>query len=371
MNIFKINKDEINYLKEKDPLMKKLIEVVGEIKREVEKDPFKSLVSSIVYQQLAYKAANSIWNKFIEKIGELTPKNLLLTTDEELKSCGLSSNKVKYLRSISNYFIKGYENIDWNSLTNEEIISKLTQINGVGKWTAEMFLIFCLERKDISTYGDLGLRYGVKKLYGLNDISEEVFSKITEQYEPYRTVASFYLWELISNKALNINLTIDYKIEETDNGLGYIYSSIGWIEVRTTESKVTNVEFVEYPHFNKMKINEITKKTIDELQEYFSGMRKSFTVPLEMEGTEFQKKVWNELTKIPYGETISYQELAIKIGDIKSSRAVGMANNKNRIAIIIPCHRVIGKNGKLVGYAGGIDKKDILLVSERSNNVNK
>ena len=98
-----------------------------------------------------------------------------------------------------------------------------------------------------------------------------------------------------------------------------------------------------------------------ELKEYFAGKRKNFTVPVNPAGTAFQQKVWRALVEIPYGETASYGEIAEKIGNRKACRAVGMANNRNPIAIIIPCHRVIASGGSLTGYAGGLDKKEFLL----------
>ena len=101
------------------------------------------------------------------------------------------------------------------------------------------------------------------------------------------------------------------------------------------------------------------------MNEYFSGERKKFDLPLYFEGTEFQKSVWNELRKIPYGTTVSYKDIAEGINNEKAVRAVGNANNKNKIMIIVPCHRVIGKNGKLVGFAGGLDKKEFLLEHEK------
>jgi len=104
-----------------------------------------------------------------------------------------------------------------------------------------------------------------------------------------------------------------------------------------------------------------------QIQEYFEGKRKDFDIPLEMDGTKFQEKVWNALLKIPYGKTVSYGYQAKKIGNIKAVRAVAKANGDNRIAIIIPCHRVIGKNGKLTGYGGGIWRKQYLLDLERKN----
>jgi len=106
----------------------------------------------------------------------------------------------------------------------------------------------------------------------------------------------------------------------------------------------------------------------DQLKEYFAGTRKKFDVPLDIEGTDFQKRVWNELRNIPYGKTISYKTLSEKLGDVKAIRAVGKANGQNPIAIIIPCHRVIGANGSLVGYAGGLDIKEKLLHLEGALN---
>jgi methylated-DNA-[protein]-cysteine S-methyltransferase len=102
-----------------------------------------------------------------------------------------------------------------------------------------------------------------------------------------------------------------------------------------------------------------------QLEEYFAGKRREFRLPLAPKGTEFQQRVWKALLAIPYGETRSYGEIARDIGNPRASRAVGMANNRNPIAIIIPCHRVIGSTGRLVGYGGGLDKKEFLLNIER------
>jgi len=128
------------------------------------------------------------------------------------------------------------------------------------------------------------------------------------------------------------------------------------------------------------EINEFTSATklrsddpylfgiFDQLKEYFAGTRKEFEVPLDLEGTEFQKKVWQQLQKIPYGKTISYKSLSERLGDVKSIRAVGKANGQNPIAIIIPCHRVIGADGSLIGYAGGLLIKEKLLHLEGALN---
>lgn len=114
------------------------------------------------------------------------------------------------------------------------------------------------------------------------------------------------------------------------------------------------------------KKNEYIQQAKKELDLYFKRKLKKFSVPLDLKGTEFQTKVWNSLNKIPYGKTWSYQEQSLKLKSPSAIRAIASANGKNKIAIIIPCHRVIGKNGSLTGYAGGIDRKQSLLDLEQN-----
>ena len=113
--------------------------------------------------------------------------------------------------------------------------------------------------------------------------------------------------------------------------------------------------------------NELTDNVYRQLTEYFDGKRTSFDFPYELRGTDFQKKVWAELCKIPYGCTKSYKEIAIAVGNPAAYRAVGMANHRNPIAIAVPCHRVIGSDGSMTGYASGIDMKKRLLMLEKNN----
>ena len=113
------------------------------------------------------------------------------------------------------------------------------------------------------------------------------------------------------------------------------------------------------------KKTDFTDHVYREIMEYLKGERTSFDIAYELDGTAFQRKVWEELTKIPYGETRTYKEIAIAIGNPNASRAVGMANNKNPLMMVVPCHRVIGANGKLVGYGGGLAMKRELLAMER------
>lgn len=153
-----------------------------------------------------------------------------------------------------------------------------------------------------------------------------------------------------------------------------IYDTIiGKLVIEEDECKISRIELLKNEEKFDNKINketDIIKKVYKELDEYFKGNRKTFDIHLKIEGTEFQKKVWMALLEIPYGETRSYLDIAKKIGNPKASRAVGMANHNNKIMIVIPCHRVIGSNKKLVGYAGGLDIKEKLLKLEEERNIN-
>ena len=150
----------------------------------------------------------------------------------------------------------------------------------------------------------------------------------------------------------------------------YYNTKIGRIGIEENGTAITKLDFINKDMKEEIiEENEtaLLKEAIKQLNEYLDGKRSSFDLPLEPKGTEFQKKVWNALKEIPFGETRSYGEIAKIIGNEKAARAVGMANNKNPIAIIVPCHRVIGADGKLVGYAGGLDLKERLLKLESNN----
>ena len=148
-----------------------------------------------------------------------------------------------------------------------------------------------------------------------------------------------------------------YSELETEMGSIYILEEKGKITGLTYDKEeIGDIE---------QRSSSLLEKAERQLTEYFEGRRKNFDLPIELKGTDFQVKVWKALKKIPYGETKSYQEIAEEVASPKAFRAVGNANNKNPISIIIPCHRVIGKSGKLAGYGGGLDKKEYLLNLEK------
>lgn len=142
----------------------------------------------------------------------------------------------------------------------------------------------------------------------------------------------------------------------------YYDTKIGKLAIAEKDGQITNICFENRPAPEaKLEETQVIKECAKQLQEYFSGSRKTFDLPLNLCGTEFMKKVWQALTEIPYGQTRSYKDIAESIGHKLAYRAIGMANNKNPIPIIIPCHRVIGADKKLTGFAAGIEVKECLL----------
>ena len=147
------------------------------------------------------------------------------------------------------------------------------------------------------------------------------------------------------------------------------HSPIGKIKITADDHCITELIFIEPETINEMidfeeDLPEVIHRCVDELIEYFAGKRRAFSVPINQEGTDFQQRVWKELYEIPYGKTISYADLAKKLGDPKCIRAAANANGKNKIAIIVPCHRIIGTDQSLVGYAWGKARKRWLLQHE-------
>ena len=147
-------------------------------------------------------------------------------------------------------------------------------------------------------------------------------------------------------------------------------TQLGFFKIGYEGEVIVLLQKVEKEDINEYGIKtELSNQVFQQLIEYIEGKRRSFDFPYELRGTDFQNKVWQELCKIPYGETRSYKEIARAIGNEKACRAVGMANNKNPIIIVVPCHRVVGANGKLVGYAGGISMKQHLLDMEKLKSI--
>lgn len=144
----------------------------------------------------------------------------------------------------------------------------------------------------------------------------------------------------------------------------FIKSPIGTLEIKGDKDGLSSLHFMDSEEKPTLNIPKYLKETVSQLQEYFDGSRTDFNLKLNPEGTDFQKRVWEKLQEIPFSKTVSYQTIANRLGDPKVIRAAATANGKNPIAIIIPCHRVIGKDGSLTGYASGLHRKKWLLDHE-------
>jgi len=196
---------KIAHLKKSDPILKMIIEGVKLRELTVTREPFEALVEAIVSQQLSVKAADTIFARF----ATLTPGKKFPTSREiikmptaKMRKCGLSRMKVTFIKDLAKKTLDGtlnFKTID--RLSDEEVIEHLTSVKGIGRWTAEMFLIFSLRRDDVFSYGDLGLRNALQRLYKMKKPpTPRQVEKITAKWKPYRSLASRYLWESLDNR---------------------------------------------------------------------------------------------------------------------------------------------------------------------------
>ena len=182
----------------KDPKLGKVMEQMSLAPLPDRGNVYEALIRSIVGQQLSVKAAATIYGRFLDLFeNEVHPPSAVLEKEHDtLRGCGFSNQKAKYVKNVAQYFLENPE-IDWKSLSNEEIIEKLTTIKGVGKWTVEMILMFALHREDVFPIGDLGVRNGMIELYNVKTEGKELYAdltKIADKWKPYRSFGSRYMW---------------------------------------------------------------------------------------------------------------------------------------------------------------------------------
>lgn len=188
---------EIEYLKKRDKKLGEVMDKLGKIEREAQGELFPALVNSIVGQQISTKAWQTVWGRIVTSLKEVTPENIASLTDKELQSFGLSFRKVTYIKNAANCILSGTLNLETlNQMTDEEVCKKLIQLDGVGVWTAEMLMIFSMQRMDVLSYGDLAIQRGIRMLYHHKTVTKEMFERYRKRYSPYGTVASFYLWAI-------------------------------------------------------------------------------------------------------------------------------------------------------------------------------
>lgn len=194
---FPYGQKEIAYLQSKDKILGQAIEQIGMIKRKITPDPFIALTSSIVSQQISSKAAATVWERLSQAVGEITPENIVAMAVADIQGYGMSMRKAGYIKGIAEAALTGkVEFAKLQFLEDAEIIKILSVLPGVGVWTVEMLLIFSLCRPDVVSYKDLAIRRGMGNLYGLPQLTKEDFEQFRQNYSPYGSVASLYLWAL-------------------------------------------------------------------------------------------------------------------------------------------------------------------------------
>ena len=194
---FQYGKKEINYLKRKDKKLAWAIEQIGHIERRLDVDLFASVVRHIVGQQISSKAQATVWARLEARLKAVTPASVHAASAEELQSLGMSLRKAEYIKDFASKIVSGAFALQAvEQLSDEEAIASLSSLKGIGRWTAEMILLFCLQRPDILSFDDLAIQRGLRMLYHHRKITRELFNKYKKRYSPYGSTAAIYLWAI-------------------------------------------------------------------------------------------------------------------------------------------------------------------------------
>lgn len=197
MHTFRYGTAEINYLKKRDKKLGAAIDEIGMIHRAVTPNLFTALIASVAGQQISAKAAETVWARMEGRFGTITPAAIAAVSTGEIRQCGMSQRKAGYIRGIAEKVVDGSLDLErLRQLPDEDVITRLSALNGVGVWTAEMLLIFSMERPDVLSWGDLAIRRGMMRLYGIDAIDRVLFDRYRKRYSPCGSVASLYLWEI-------------------------------------------------------------------------------------------------------------------------------------------------------------------------------
>ena len=372
--------DKIEHLREADGRMAQLIERFGYIERDTHRPLFEALVENIVGQQVATSVATRTMASLTTEVGgEITPQALVSLGTEGLQKCGITARKAGWILSAAEKFAEGQvSEEELQKLSDEKIIERLTKLDGVGRWTAEMLLIFSLGRDNVLSSGDLIIRRALAALYGVKNLTAKQVERYKRVFAPYSSVASFYLWAYgntlprkqgeVVIRSLNWASLRNKRIAYSWHNTAY-----GRIIIASTTKGVCRVAFVEdkeealdelRAEFRRCKLEEHTEECHKAVLRAIGGHPAGDMV-FYLQGTPFERKVWREVVKIPQGIRVSYADIAARTGYNKAFRAVGNAVGANPVAILIPCHRVIHADGSLGDYNAGAYKKQELLQNER------
>lgn len=197
MNHFEYTLQELDALKSKCNTLARYIDEIGVIRRGIIPSLFAALVNSIIGQQISTKAQATIWQRMQDRLGEITPENILRHTNEEIQSCGISMKKAGYIKDAAKKIVSKELDLETlHTMSDAEVCRELSQLKGIGIWTAEMLMIFSMQRKDIFSYDDIAILRGLRMVYRHRKITRELFEKYRRRYSPYASIASLYLWEI-------------------------------------------------------------------------------------------------------------------------------------------------------------------------------
>ena len=194
---FQYGETEINYLKRKDKKLALAIEQIGNIERKLDDNLFAAVVRHIVGQQISSKAQATVWARLEIRMKDVTPFAVHAVSAQELQALGMSLRKAEYIRDFADKIVSGDFDLQAvEQMSDAEAITALSSLKGIGKWTAEMILLFCLQRPDILSYDDLAIQRGLRMLYHHRKITRELFNKYQKRYSPYGSTAAIYLWAI-------------------------------------------------------------------------------------------------------------------------------------------------------------------------------
>lgn len=194
---FEYDEKSVACLAARDSILGNAIERIGKIERPVQSDLYEALVNSIVGQQISTAAHKTIWSRITDFYGPVTPEKICATSVEDFQKFGVSFRKAEYILDNSRKILSGEFNIhSLNSMDDDQVIKELSALKGIGVWTAEMLMIFCMQRPDILSYGDLAILRGMRLLYRHRKIDRKLFEKYRRRYSPYGSIASLYLWAI-------------------------------------------------------------------------------------------------------------------------------------------------------------------------------
>lgn len=406
--------DAVAYLSERDPRMADAIARIGHVWRVRDDDLFQAVVHSIVGQQISTRAQATVWARMRDGLGTVDAAHVVAASVEELQAFGMTYGKVGYIHDFALRVQDGsFDIAAVERMGDDEAIEALASLRGVGRWTAEMILTFCLNRPDVFAYDDLAIQRGLRMLYHHRRITRKLLERYRRRFSPYCSVASLYLWEVaggalpelrdLAQKAGPARKRPARKAGEKDGGAarkvvrkgasaprkdagagaGTTYVTtfetgmIGTLTLASDGERISHCWFEHDRNWDADAAKTYVRKddlpvfdiACHWLRRYFAGERPdSSELPLGLSGTPFRMAVWGQLLRIPYGQTVTYGELAERVesqtGRRTSARAVGGAVRHNPICVIVPCHRVVGSGGSLTGFAGGIEVKARLLAAE-------